>query len=61
VGEVFDLLEYRASMKENARDGVYMEVVPPAIRIKYYQNGVVVKQHQVISEYMLRDLLDEML
>jgi hypothetical protein len=60
VGKVIDLLQYKAGLKENTRDGIYMEIMPPAVLIKYYRNGVVVKQHQVISEDMLRDLLDEM-
>jgi hypothetical protein len=60
VGEVIDLLEYRASMKEKERNGIYMQIVPPAVLIQYYRNGVIVEQHRVISEYMLRDLLDEM-
>jgi hypothetical protein len=60
VGEVIDLLEYRASMKEKERNGIYMQIVPPAVFIQHYRNGVIVEQHRVISEYMLRDLLDEM-
>jgi hypothetical protein len=60
VGEVIDLLDYRASMKEKERNGIYMQIVPPAVLIQYYRNGVMVEQHRVISEYMLRDLLDEL-
>lgn len=60
MGEVIDLLWYKANRKENIRDGVYLEIVPPAIHINYFRNGVVVKDYQIISEYMLRDLLDEM-
>ena len=60
MGKVIDLLEYRASMKEKERNGIYMHIVPPAVLIQYYKNGVIVDQHRVISESMLRDLLDEM-
>jgi len=60
MGEVIDLLEYRASMKEKERNGIYMQIVPPAVLFQYYRNGVIVEQYRVISEYMLRDLLDEM-
>ena len=60
MGEVIDLLDYRASMKEKERNGIYMQIVPPAVLIQYYRNGVMVEQHRVISEYMLRDLLDEL-
>jgi hypothetical protein len=60
VGRVIDLMEYRASIKEKERNGMYVLIVPPAVLIQYYRNGVIVEQHRVISEYMLRDLLDQM-
>jgi hypothetical protein len=60
VGEVIDLLEYRANMKEKERNGIYMQIVPPAVLIQFYRYGVIVEQHRVISEHMLRDLLDDL-
>ncbi len=61
MGEVIDLESYRAGKKVGIRNGLYLEIAPPVVFVKYYENGVLTEQHRVISEHMLRELLDEML
>jgi hypothetical protein len=60
MGEVIDLQGYRTNKRDNLRNGLYIEIAPPVVFINYYENGVLTEQHRVISEYMLRELLDEM-
>jgi hypothetical protein len=60
VGEVIDLERYRARAGDKERNGLFVEIHPPVILVKCYEQGVLVEQHRIISEYMLRDLLDEM-
>jgi hypothetical protein len=60
MGEVIDLESYRAGKRDTLRNGLYIEIAPPVVFVKYYENGVLTEQHRVISEYMLRELLDEM-
>jgi hypothetical protein len=60
VGEIIDLQRYRARAGDNERNGLFMEIVPPVVLLKCYEKGVLVEQHHIISEYMLRDLLDEL-
>jgi hypothetical protein len=60
VGEIIDLQRYRARADVKERNGLFMEILPPVILVKCYEQGVLVEQHHIIFEYLLRDLLDEM-
>jgi len=60
VGEVINLEKYQARAAESARHGMYVEVVPPVVLVRYYQNGVLKEEHRVISESLTRDLLDRL-
>jgi len=59
VGEVINLEKYQARAAESARHGMYVEVLPPVVLVKYYRNGVLTEQQRVVSESMIRDLLDQ--
>lgn len=61
MGEIIDLQRYRARAEEHARNGLIMEIMPPVILLNYYEKGVLVEQHRIISEYLLRDMLDGLL
>jgi hypothetical protein len=60
VGEVIKLEKYQARAAESARHGMYVEVLPPVVLVKYYRNGVLKEEQRVISESMTRDLLDRL-
>lgn len=59
MGEVIKLKKYQARAAESARHGMYVEVLPPVVLVKYYRNGVLTEQQRVVSESMIRDLLDQ--
>lgn len=59
MGEVINLEKYQARAAESARHGMYVEVLPPVVLVKYYRNGVLTEQQRVVSESMIRDLLDQ--
>jgi len=63
MGEVIDLAKYReiAECKRIGAewgDGVYLETTPPIIMFKEYRGGLIRKEWRLISEYMLRELLE---
>ena len=60
MGEVIDFQSYRAISKEKLRNGICIKIDPPVVVVKYYENGVLTEQHRIVSEYMLRELLDSM-
>ena len=60
MGEVIDFERYRARTGGQARNGLFLEIMPPVILVRYYENGVLMEQHRVVSEAMIRDLLDQM-
>lgn len=60
MGEVIDFERYRPKTGERARNGLVMELMPPVILVGYYENGVLLEQQQLLSEDMIRDLLDQM-
>lgn len=60
MGKIIDFGDYREKHKPKRSDGVYMETVPPYIIFKYYENGIIRKEYRLISERMIRDLLDDM-
>jgi hypothetical protein len=55
-GELICLSDYRKT-KENQEQYFYMEVIPPVMIIRYSKQDIVQEQH-VISERMLREILD---
>ena len=57
MGEVLNFDEFRDRMA--LQSGISLEVVPPVIIVRYMENGTL-REHQLISERMLRDLLDEL-
>ena len=61
MGEVIDFERYRARAGEQARNGLFLEIMPPVILARYYENGVLIEQHRVVSETMIRDLLDRIM
>ncbi len=64
--KVIDLRMYREKSRQNKRaaprsiDGFYMEAAPPFIIFRHYQTGVICKEWHVLSEYMLREILDNL-
>lgn len=58
MGELIDLQKFRKEVERPATNGLIMETRPPLILFKYYENGMLVEQHQVISEHLLREMLD---
>ena len=60
MGEVIDLQKYRTNKRDILWNGLCVDIQPPVVFIRYYDNGVLMEQHRVISEYMLREMLDEM-
>jgi hypothetical protein len=65
VGQVIDIVKYlersRTIQNEsNQTDGYYLETNPPFITVKHYENGVVRKEFRVMSEHMLRELLESL-
>ncbi len=59
MGELIELQKYRTKGKGPLQHGLCVEIKPPAVFVQYYENGVLMEQHPFISEYMLRELLDE--
>lgn len=65
VGKVIDLAKHRERLELGragaiAKDGLYMESVPPFIIFRRYEAGVVCSEQRLISEYMLREMLENM-
>lgn len=60
MGEVIDLTRYRANAKGNSGNWLNIEITPPAFFVQYFENGELKIHYRVISERMIRDLLDEL-
>jgi hypothetical protein len=66
MGKVIDLDPYRqkAQTKRNAapppRDGLYLKAAPPFIIFKHYQNGVIRRAGRLLSEYLFREIMDNL-
>jgi hypothetical protein len=64
MGKVIDLRKYREKSRGNrgsARrplDGVYVETLPPFVFYRHYQAGVRCREWRFLSEYLLREILD---
>jgi hypothetical protein len=63
LGEVLDFVKYRekavgSRIGAKWREGIYLETAPPFIIFKEYRGGVIGKEWRLISEYMLRELLN---
>jgi len=60
MGKVIKLSNYRRKAATPSKDAFYIEVEPPIMVVKYYRHGVLVEEHRVVSEYMLREMLARM-
>jgi hypothetical protein len=60
MGKIVDFVKYREKAVPNQRDGLYVEAQPPFVIIGSWENGAFRKEYRLMSENMLRDLLDEM-
>ena len=63
MGEVLDFGKHRekaagSRIRAQWREGVYLETAPPLIIFKEYRAGLIRKEWRLISEYMLRELLE---
>ena len=58
MGTVIELSDYRRKAPSEPRDGFRMQVVPPLMVIRHFRDGVLVGEERVISEYLLREMLD---
>ncbi len=58
MGKIIDLSEYRAKRKGHPRDGIQIEVVSHVMIVRHYQRGILIGEERVISERLLRDMLD---
>jgi hypothetical protein len=66
MGDVIDFVKCKEKMQSNrfganGRDGVYyVETTPPFIIFKHYEAGALRRECRLISEYILREMLDNM-
>ncbi|NLJ26546.1 MAG: hypothetical protein GX433_00850 [Deltaproteobacteria bacterium] len=60
MGKVIDFFQYKKMETPEPIDGTYMEVAPPIIILRHFKKGAMVKEERVVSEYMLRELLERM-
>jgi hypothetical protein len=58
MGMVIELSDYRIKAPSEPRDGFRLEVVPPVMVVRQFRDGVLVGEERVVSEYMLREMLD---
>ena len=63
--QLIDFVQHRESSGtvqsgSDRSDGLYLEANPPFITVKHYENGEVRKEFRVMSECMLRELLESM-
>jgi hypothetical protein len=58
VGTVVQLSDYRKKVTTQPENGFSVEIAPPVLIVRHFHNGVLTKEERVISESMLRDLLD---
>ncbi len=66
MSKVIDLRMYREKSRGNRPeaprpiDGVYLEAAPPFIIVRHYQTGVICKERCLLSEYLLREIMDNL-
>ena len=60
MGKIVDFVSFKEKAAPNRRDGLYVEAHPPFVIVGSRENGALRKEYRLISENMLRDLLDEM-
>jgi hypothetical protein len=60
MAQVYDLCVYRDRIKEKYRAGFSVQVAPPLFLVQHFAEGVTTDRYQVLSEYLLRQLLDEL-
>jgi hypothetical protein len=63
MGNVIDFVKFKQKSGQNRielerKDGTYMETVPPFIIFKHYEAGAIRKEWRLISEYMLREIIE---
>jgi hypothetical protein len=58
LAQVYHLSDYRERAREYRRNGFSLELAPPFIIIQYYRDGVKTEKHRMISEHLLRHLLE---
>ncbi len=59
MGTVIELSDWTKSQSE-LKDGFYLEFEPPFMIVRRFRDGVLVGEDRVISEYMLREMLESM-
>ena len=60
MGEVVELSDFRRRASAEPLDGYFLHVEPPAMVVRHFRNGVCIGEERLISEIMLRELLDHM-
>jgi hypothetical protein len=60
VGTLIDFSEYRAKKNGHPPDGIHIELVSNVMIVRHYHKGILIGEERVISERILRDMLDGM-
>jgi len=60
MGTVIELSDYGKKAEVQPEDGFYMEVEPPVMVVRRFRDGIFVGEERMISEWMLREMLDRM-
>jgi hypothetical protein len=59
LAQVIRLSDYRDIAGQDRLTGFSLELAPPFIIVHHYRDGVKTKQYKVISEHMLRQLIED--
>jgi hypothetical protein len=62
MGELLDFSAYQARSKigsQEPKDGLCVKAVPPFLVFRKYQGGVVRREWLILSEHLLRGMLDQ--
>jgi hypothetical protein len=57
---VIELSDFRKRGPGEPCDGLRLKVEAPVMVVRHFRDGVLVGEERVLSEYMLREMLDRM-
>ncbi len=60
MGTLIDFSEHRAKKNGHPMDGIQIEVVSHVMIVRHYKEGILIGEERVVSERILRDMLDGM-
>jgi len=60
MGTVIRLSDHRRKAEAAPEDGYYISVEPPVMVVRHFRDGVLLGEERVLSEYMLREMLERM-